>query len=276
MTDRFVKTGVIGHPISHSKSPLIHSYWIDKYGLSGSYEAIDFDTDNFKQGVADLIEKGFSGFNITIPHKIAAMNVCDELSEEAKQIGAVNTIYLNKHNKICGTNTDAFGFIHNIRQNKPEEWDFNYGKALILGAGGAAQAIVYGLLKAGVPEVILVNRTREKAEAIASNFDRLVVSDWSERHALAAECTLIVNTTSLGMEGQAELDLDLSGVRDALVTDIVYAPLMTPLLVQAQALNLPIVTGIGMLLHQARPGFELWHGIMPEVTPELEELVLSS
>ncbi len=273
MTDRFVKTGVIGHPISHSKSPMIHGYWIEKYVLSGSYDAIDIAPDQLKQGVLNLIDQGYSGFNVTVPHKVAMMDICDELSDGARMIGAVNTVEV-RGSKLYGSNTDGFGFIQNIKTYAPKDWSFD-GKAVVLGAGGAALAVVHALLEEGASEVLILNRTREKADALCAKFGGKPVSgDWSERNNLIQDANLIVNTTSLGMAGQPPLEIDLNGMRNALVNDIVYAPLMTDLLIQAEQNDLSIVTGIGMLLHQARPGFELWHGIMPYVTKDLEDLVL--
>ncbi len=270
-----VKTGVIGHPIAHSKSPIIHSYWIEKYGLSGSYEAFDIAPQALKKGVSALLDQGISGFNVTVPHKIAIMGLCDVLSPEALAIGAVNTISV-QNGKLLGTNSDAFGFIENLNQNAPPDWSIKGKKALVLGAGGAALAVVYALIEAGALNVVVVNRTLDKAQdvckKIGGNTD---AASWDERDSLIKDADLIVNTTSLGMHGQPPLEIDLSPVSHALVSDIVYAPLMTDLLTQAQERGLPVVTGIGMLLHQARAGFALWHGIMPEVTPELETLVLS-
>lgn len=274
MTDRFVKTGVIGHPISHSKSPIIHGYWIDKYNLFGTYEAIDFAPDLLKQGVLDLVERGFSGFNVTVPHKVSMMDLCDELTDVAHAIGAVNTVTI-QDGRLHGTNTDGFGFIENLKSHAPENFSFS-GKAVVLGAGGAALAIVHALLEEGCDDVLILNRTREKAKDICTKFGgKPIAADWSERKSCIQDAALIVNTTSLGMVGQPDLDVDLKDVQSGcLVSDIVYAPLMTDLLLQAQKYDLPFVTGIGMLLHQARPGFELWHGVLPDVTDELEKIVL--
>ncbi len=274
MTGRFVKTGVIGHPISHSKSPLIHGYWIEKHGLFGAYEAIDFAPETLKQGVLDLVDRGFSGFNVTVPHKVSIMDLCDELSDGARVIGAVNTVNI-VDGKLIGSNTDGFGFIENIKTYAPHDWNFE-GKAVVLGAGGAALAVVHALLEQGMSEVIILNRTLKKAEAICAKFGgKPVARVWSERDEHIRDAHLIVNTTSLGMKGQPALEIDLKDVQGALVNDIVYAPLMTDLLLQAEQYGLPFVTGIGMLLHQARPGFELWHGVLPDVDEKLEKIVIS-
>lgn len=274
MTNSFIKTAVIGHPINHSKSPLIHNYWLDSYGLSGSYEAIDISTKNLKRSVQDLINQGYKGFNVTVPHKIAIMNLCDEIDELAHEIGAVNTVSI-RNKKLYGTNSDAYGFIQNIKQNVPD-FDFTAGKAVVLGAGGAANAVIYALLHENVPEIIILNRTKEKSKALtALDRRKLVAGEWKMRNDYLSNSNLIVNTTALGMSGKPPLEIDLtSAPKTALVTDIVYAPLHTDLLKQAKDRDLRTVTGIGMLLHQARTGFKLWNGVMPSVTKELEKLVL--
>ncbi|MGH1456325.1 MAG: shikimate dehydrogenase [Alphaproteobacteria bacterium] len=270
----FIKTGVIGHPISHSKSPLIHNYWIQKYGLSGEYKAIDIAPDHLNEGIAALIDDGYTGFNVTVPHKIAIMDLCDELTPIAREIGAVNTVTI-KDGKLYGTNTDAYGFAQNIKESATG-WAFDHGQAVVLGAGGAANAIMYALLAEGVPEIILTNRSREKAEALRTlSPEKITVVDWDARNDAFDDANLIVNTTALGMTGKPPLAVDISRApQNALVTDIVYAPLMTDLLVAADKREMQVVTGIGMLLHQARPGFELWNGVLPDVTAEIEELVL--
>ncbi len=278
MTKSFIKTGVIGHPISHSKSPLIHSYWIDSHELSGSYEAIDIKPENLKQDVLDLVNQGYKGFNVTVPHKVAIMELCDVIDPIAEQIEAVNTVTIKK-GKLHGTNTDAFGFTENIKQAITREnwdWSFDGGKAVVIGAGGAANAVIHALLEEGVPEITITNRTREKAEILTSRDVRKITAhDWDKRNECFKNANLIINCSALGMAGNAALEVDLKDAPEhALVTDIVYAPLYTDLLNQAVDQGLRVVTGIGMLLHQARPGFELWNGVMPEVTAELEELTL--
>ncbi len=273
----FIKMAVIGNPVAHSKSPLIHNEWLRKYELNGFYKAIDIKANALSDGVKALVERGYAGFNVTLPHKIAIMDLCDEIDEHARSIGAVNTVSI-RDDKLYGTNTDSFGFAQNILSaTNLGNWSFKDGTAVVLGAGGAARAVLYALLEEGVPSIILLNRTREKAEKLARMNKRIKVADWGERNVAIENASLIVNTTSLGMEGKPPLEIDLSFVpASALVTDIVYAPLMTDLLKQARARNLRYVTGIGMLLHQARRGFELWNGILPEVTPELEKKVLRS
>jgi len=279
MSDAFIKTAVIGHPITHSKSPLIHGYWREKYGLQGSYEPLDIHPNGLAEAVGSMVEQGFTGFNVTVPHKTAIMDICDEVDDLATLIGAVNTVTI-KEGKLHGTNTDAYGFIENIKQNAPN-FKFTGCNAIVLGAGGAANAVVYALLQEGVSSIVIANRTLERAKNLADHFpDRVLTRPWEEKNNLIGSMdippAIIVNTTALGMVGNPELDVDLSAApSDCLVTDIVYAPLMTGLLQQAKARDLQIVTGIGMLLHQARPGFEKWNGVLPEVTDALLQKVLA-
>ena len=274
MNQSSIKTAVIGHPIAHSKSPKIHNYWIEKYGLYGTYTAIDIPPKNLKQAIQSLIDQGYKGFNVTVPHKIEIMALCDEIDDLAQKIGAVNTVNI-QDGKLHGSNTDAYGFIQNIKENT-KNWRFKDGGAVVLGAGGAANAVIYALLKEGVPSITITNRTREKAEALVKlSSDKINVIDWDDRNAAFSDANLIVNTTALGMVNKPPLDVDISDTpASALVTDIVYAPLMTDLLCQAKDNNLQIVTGIGMLLHQARPGFKLWNGVLPDVTDDLVKLIL--
>ena len=271
------KIGLIGHPVSHSKSPLIHSYWIRKHGLNGSYTLVDLACEALESGIKKIKADGFRGFNVTVPHKVALLELCDEVDELARVVGAVNTVTIEK-GRLIATNTDVFGFIENIKSHAPD-FDFTAGPAVVLGAGGAARAVVQGLLQEGVPEILLSNRTAAKADALietSSQPAKIALLGWNSGESGKAlkEANLIVNTTSLGMTGKPKLEIDLSLLNPkALVHDIVYAPLMTELLITARKQGNPIVTGIGMLLHQARPAFARWHGIMPEVTDELTEIV---
>ena len=269
-----MKAGVIGHPIAHSKSPIIHQYWMDEYNLHGSYEAIDIAPDDLAVGVQKLIDAGFDGFNITIPHKQNIITLCDEVDEIARSIGAVNTVRI-KGGKLFGTNTDGFGFIQNIKQAH-NNFDFQNKTACVLGAGGASRAVIYGLIQEGVSRIILINRTTDTAQGLAKDFGDIIdVVPWDERSEALINADILVNTTSLGMVGKPALDIDLSELNaQSLVCDIVYAPLMTELLKDAKARGNKTVTGIGMLLHQARPAFALWTGTTPEVTKKLESLVL--
>lgn len=268
------KLAVIGHPVRHSLSPLIHNYWIAQHGFEGRYDAIDLTAAELQQKFGDLIGHGYTGMNVTIPHKIAVMDLCDELDDSAQKIGAVNTISVSGDGRVKGRNTDAFGFIANIKAQKPDV-DFAAGKAVVLGAGGATRAVVYGLLQEGVREIIVTNRTKSKAGEIAEYFG-VDVADWDERNDALENAALLVNATSLGMDGQHALEIDLEKLpQHALVADIVYKPLMTDLLQKAQDRDHDIVSGLGMLLHQARPAFEEWFGVMPDVDAELQQKIES-
>ncbi|HAY49997.1 shikimate dehydrogenase [Thalassospira sp.] len=269
--------GVMGWPVSHSKSPRLHGYWLAKYGIDGSYMPLPVEPENFQAALISLRNLGFSGVNVTIPQKEMAMPECDELSDRARRIGAVNTVTFAKDGRLLGDNTDGFGFIENLRQEAPDI-DFTSGPAVVLGAGGASRAILVALLDEGSPEIRIANRTRARAEDLVREFNdpRLTVIDWPVSPDALSDVSLLVNTTSLGMVGQPKLDIDLDGLpTSAMVTDIVYAPLITGLLQQAKDRGNPIVDGLGMLLHQARPGFHRWFGIDPEVTQELRDFVLS-
>lgn len=282
MNTSYIKAAVIGHPVKHSKSPLIHGYWIGKYGLHGSYGAIDLAPGDLATGIRRLAEEeGYLGFNLTVPHKEAGLALCDEIDGAAAEIGAVNTLVVEEGGRIRGLNTDSYGFVANIEESGAAEGNgarFSIaGKtALVLGAGGAARAVAAGLKSRGAGRIILSNRTEAKAEALAAALGPCaVVAGWEEKEEALSGVDLLVNTTALGMTGQPPLEIGLGNLpREALVNDIVYAPLMTPILRAAQARGNPVVTGIGMLLHQARPAFAAWFGLMPEVTPELEERVL--
>lgn len=268
------RAGVIGHPIAHSKSPRIHGYWLEKHGIAGEYKAYDVHPHQLKDEVMRLRDEGLAGFNVTLPHKQNVMEYCTTLNDEAQRIGAVNTIVFYPNGEIEGRNTDAFGFMQNATESHPD-FKWQDAPALVLGAGGAARAILYALKRAGVPEIRLTNRTIETAEALADEFG-CTVHEWDEREAAVEGAGAVINTTSLGMTGQPPLDIDLSPIEaGALVYDIVYAPLMTPLLRQAEAKDCRVVTGIGMLLHQARPGFQAWFGVMPDVDDVLRNKVLA-
>ena len=269
-----IKTAVIGHPINHSKSPLIHNYWIAQHKLSGSYEAIEIAPNKLEQKTQQLIDNGYAGFNVTVPHKETIFKLCDTHDKAAEKIGAVNTVIICD-GKMHGCNTDGFGFTHNIK-SAAKNFDFTAGPAYVLGAGGAARAIIYALLKEGVPEIILTNRTLSRAEELRiMNVKKISIAPWQDFTPIA-RTNILINTTALGMTGKSDLPFDLTNLpKDALVTDIVYAPLDTQLLKAARERGNLTVTGIGMLLHQARPAFEMWYDILPDVDKALERLVLS-
>lgn len=267
---------VLGHPINHSKSPKLHGTWLAKYKISGDYMAIDTAPDHFQSTVKMLIDLGFQGFNVTIPHKEAALAMADITTEVAQKMGASNTLVVQKDKTILADNTDGFGFMRNILSAQPD-WDATAGPVLILGAGGAARAIVVSLLDAGAPEIFLTNRTKQRAEMFAQEFgNRITVVDWENRNDYAEKSMTLVNTTSLGMTGKPPLEIDLGRVQPGtLVTDLVYTPLETDLLKQASLRGCKTVGGLGMLLHQGRPGFESWFGVAPTVDADLEGAVLS-
>lgn len=263
------KAFVIGHPIKHSRSPLIHGSWIAEHGIDGSYEAIDVAPEALPAFVERLRQGEFAGGNVTIPHKEAVFALCDSVDPLATTIAAVNTL-VARGGKVHGFNTDFMGFLGNLDQNAPG-WGEGLNRAIVLGAGGAARAILVALRERGIPEIILLNRTPEKAEALAKEIPGpFVPGALSDYARYASEAGLVVNTTSIGMHDTRFENLDLRLLpRTALVTDIVYVPLLTPLVADARALGLRTVDGLGMLLHQAVPGFEAWFGVRPEVTPAL-------
>lgn len=272
-----VKVAVIGHPVAHSKSPLIHNRWIKQYGLDGSYEAIDLTPEGLADGIKRLVDEGFKGFNLTVPHKEAGLDLCDSVEHNAQSIGAVNTIVVEDGN-LRGLNTDSFGFLNNIYDVDPH-FNLEDKKAVVLGAGGASRAVISGLIGEHIGQITLINRTRGKAEKIKGEMgfmsDLIEVVDWGDRDKALEEAQLLVNTTSLGMDGQPKLDIKLDALlKEALVNDIIYAPLYTDLLKAAETRGHKVVTGIGMLLHQARPAFKEWFGVMPDIDEDLQKLVL--
>jgi len=273
MTETFIKTGLIGHPVGHSLSPVIHGYWIEKYGLTGSYEPLDVLPEDLPARLPVLLEQGYSGFNLTLPHKELVLPLCDSMDDVARHIGAVNTL-VYQDGQLHGSNSDMFGYIEDIKTQHPA-FDFDAAPCVVLGAGGASRAIIAGLMLEGASEIRVINRTREKAEKLAADFgDTLKVYDWDDRDNCFEGAGLLVNATSLGMSGKPPLEITLESLPEtALVSDIVYNPLYTDLLRAAQRRGNPVNTGIGMLLHQARPGFELWHGVLPDIDEGLLSLV---
>jgi shikimate dehydrogenase len=266
--------GILGWPIGHSRSPRLHGYWLREYGVDGVYVPLAAAPDSIEAAFRGLPGLGFRGVNVTIPHKLSALTACDHVDDVAARIGAVNTIIIGDDGALSGTNTDAFGFLANLRQES--DWRGPEGPAVVLGAGGAARAVCVALLDAGAPEVRITNRTDARAQALAEEFG-LTPIPWADRAAALDGAALVANATSLGMTGQPPLEVSLDALpSDALVHDIVYAPLETELLAQARVRGNPIVDGLGMLLHQARPGFEAWFGVSPEVTPALRKFVLES
>lgn len=270
------KAFVVGHPIAHSRSPLIHGHWLAKHGIAGSYERIDVAPADFAAFLATFPEQGFVGGNVTIPHKEAAFRGVARASERARRLSAVNTLWI-EDSVLHGDNTDVLGFVASLDAALGAGWETNRDSAVVLGAGGAARAIVAGLLDRGLARVAIVNRTPEKArDVVAFDPSRVSAHGFDALPALLGASALLVNTTSLGMTGQPPLEIDLAPLPEgAAVADIVYAPLETALLKQARERGLAAVDGLGMLLHQAVPGFERWFGIRPEVTPELRAIIVA-
>lgn len=268
---------IIGWPVEHSRSPLIHNHWIETYGIGNAvYERLAVPPDQAEETISGLRERGFIGANVTVPHKEAAYRALPAADARARRLKAVNTI-VSVDGALEGRNTDGYGFLTNLATAAPD-WTAAAGPAVILGAGGAARAVAAALDDAGAPEIRLVNRTRAKADALVRDLSlpRAGIYDWSAMAAAFDGAGLLVNTTSLGMAGQPPLDIALDTLpRAALATDLVYTPLRTRLLEDAAARGNPTVDGLGMLLHQAVPGFEAWFGVCPEVTPALRALVVA-
>ncbi|SCZ72416.1 shikimate dehydrogenase [Epibacterium ulvae] len=263
---RIPLAGVIGNPIAHSRSPLLHNHWLKTYGIAGHYVPLHVEEKDLERVIRTLPKAGFVGANVTIPHKEALMDIADQVTDRAKLMGAANTLIFRTDGKILADNTDGYGFITNLAQGAPD-WDPTSGPAVVFGAGGACRAVIASLLEAGVPEIILTNRTRERAEQLQSDFGKKIrVEDWVQAANIVEEGKLVVNTTSLGMVGKSRLRIPLDGLQpDAVVTDLIYTPLETNLLATAREIGCTTVDGLGMLLHQAVPGFERWFGKRPEV-----------
>lgn len=277
---------VTGYPIKHSRSPLIHNYWLRHYGVEGSYTAIENSPGSFAGFLKSFAEQGLSGGNVTIPHKETAFAFCEKRDAAAVAIGAVNTLWLDENKVVNGGNTDAYGFAANLDAQMPG-WDTDLTSektALVLGAGGASRAVIYALLTRGFSRITLINRTVERAQQLAEHFNngnlkaKIEACGWDKAQDFVSSADLIVNTTSLGMSGHGEVQnfpLDLNVAKSgALATDIVYIPLETAFLAQARQAGLRCVDGLGMLLHQAVPGFEHWFGVRPEVTEKLRQIIL--
>jgi len=274
---RAMLAGVVGWPVDHSLSPRLHGYWLEKYRIAGAYVALPVRPPDLVEVLRLLPRIGFRGANVTVPHKEAALAAMDEVEPLARTIGAVNTVVVREDGSLLGRNTDAYGFIENLRQGAPH-WHAAHKPALIIGAGGAARAIAVALLDAGVPKIYLVNRTAARAKTLAESLgDQVIAVPWEAHAEAMAEAALVVNATTLGMKGQPETELDLSNLSEtAVVTDIVYAPLETPLLAAARARGNHTVDGLGMLIHQARPGFEAWFGRAPDPDGALRESLIKA
>jgi shikimate dehydrogenase len=278
MTDlpRIPLAAVIGHPIAHSRSPALHGYWLRRYGIKGHYIPMDIAPQDLQQALEMLPKMGFVGANVTIPHKETVIKFADVVTDRAALIGAANTLIFRADGRLHADNTDGAGFIANLRQNAPH-WDPTAGPAAVFGAGGAARAVVAALIEVGVPEIRIVNRTRPRAEALRSDFGaKITVVDWVQAPNMLEGASTVVNTTSLGMVGKSEFRVPLDALeKTALVTDLVYTPLKTHFLLEAEAMGCTTVDGLGMLLHQAVPGFERWFGHRPDVDEATRQAVLS-
>jgi shikimate dehydrogenase len=270
------KAAITGWPVEQSRSPLVHGYWLKKHAISGSYEKVPVPPDVAEDFYRNFGSSGLSGGNVTVPYKELAASACEILDDAARDMGAANTLWIDEQGRLCGANTDGLGFLGNLDQLAPG-WDERNGCAIVLGAGGAARAVVWALLSRKFTEVHIFNRTVEKAEKIADVFGSGVIAHpWDKLGAYLGKADLLVNTTSLGMTGKPPLRIDLETLpEEALVTDIVYAPLQTELLKQAARRGNRTVDGLGMLLHQAVSGFERWFGVRPEVDDDLRRLVLA-
>jgi shikimate dehydrogenase len=272
--DRFLLAGVMGFPVMHSRSPKLHNYWLARHGLAGTYLPLAIPAERLGTALRALPSLGFAGCNLTIPHKQAALDLVDEVDPLARRIGAVNCVVVSPDGSLAGYNHDAFGYIESVREAQPT-WRADAGPIAVIGAGGGARAVLVGLIENGAREIRLVNRTPARAQELERDLGRFVTAiEWQSRERALEGASMLVNTTSQGMLGEDALDLSLDKLPvSALVSDIVYIPRETPLLAAARRRGNPTVNGLGMLLHQARPAFHAWFGIMPEVTGELRAII---
>ena len=272
--DRFLLAGVMGSPVMHSRSPMLHNYWLKQHGLAGAYLPLAVKAEGLRAALRALPALGFAGCNLTIPHKEAALAIVDKVDAVARRIGAVNCVVVAPDGSLEGENHDAFGYVASVREAQPA-WRADAGAIVVLGAGGGARAVLVSLIDAGAREIRLINRTRGRAQALTRELGGPIRAfGWDERAGALDGAAMLINTTNLGMVGEPPLDLALDRLPvTALVSDIVYIPRETPLLAAARKRGNPTVNGLGMLLHQARPAFHAWFGIMPEVTPELRAMI---
>jgi shikimate dehydrogenase len=275
--DRFLLAGVMGWPVMHSRSPLMHNYWFRQRGLAGTYVPLAIQPEGLAVALRALRPLGFAGCNLTIPHKQQAMTIADDVDAVAKRIGAISCVVVRPDGSLAGTNNDWFGFIHNLKQEQPG-WRADAGPVTVIGAGGGSRAVCYGLMQEGAKEIRLVNRTFARAKGIAEEFGGPITAlPWDERHDALEGAAMAVNATSQGMAGQPALDIRLDKLpKSALAADIIYIPLETPFLAAARKRGNRTVNGLGMLLHQGRPAWKAWFGIGVEVTPELRAMMEKS
>ncbi len=273
---RIPLAGVIGSPIAHSKSPRLHQHWLRRYGIQGHYIPMDISSGDLEDALKALPKLGFVGVNVTIPHKEHVLTLADVVTDSAALIGSANTLTFRPDGKLYADNTDGYGFIENLRQGAPD-WDPKSGPAAVIGAGGAARAVISSLVEAGTPEIRLSNRTKNRAEALQREFGNKVhVFDWVQAGNMLDGADTVVNASSLGMQDKPEMRIPLDGLTpNAVVTDLVYTPLKTPFLAHAKSVGCTAVDGLGMLLYQAAPGFERWFDIRPEVDDQLRQVLLA-
>jgi shikimate dehydrogenase len=272
--DRFMLAAVMGWPISQSRSPMLHNYWFEQHGLAGSYVPLAIRPDNLGAALRALPALTFAGCNLTIPHKQEAMQIVDQVDITAKKIGAISCVVVRPDGSLAGSNNDWFGFVHNILEFIPD-WRADAGPIAVMGAGGGARAVIYGLMQRGARDIRLCNRTHARALNLAKDFGGpIAVLPWQHRHDAVEGVAMLVNATSQGMIGQAPLDLKLDKLpATALVSDIIYIPRETPLIAAARARGNRTITGLGMLLHQGIPAWQAWFGITPTVTAELRRRI---
>jgi shikimate dehydrogenase len=272
--DRFLLAGLMGFPVMHSRSPKLHNYWLAQHGLTGAYLPLAIRTEGLRAALRALPALGFSGCNLTIPHKEAALAIVDRVDPVARRIGAMNCVVVAPDGSLEGQNHDAFGYVESIREAQPN-WRADAGPIVVIGAGGGARAVLVSLIDQGAREIRLVNRTSARAAALQRDLGGPITAlPWEQREAALGGAAMLINTTNQGMVGAPPLELALDALPPtALVSDIVYIPRQTPLLAAARKRGNPTVNGLGMLLHQARPAFRAWFGIMPEVTPELRAMI---
>jgi shikimate dehydrogenase len=272
--DRFLLAGVMGDPVMHSRSPRLHNYWLAQHDLAGTYLPLAVKAPGLRAAMRALPALGFSGCNLTIPHKEAALDIVDKVDPLAQRIGAMNCVVVADDGSLIGQNHDAFGYIESVREAQPS-WRADAGPIVVIGAGGGARAVLVGLIDQGAREIRLVNRTRARGQVLERELGGPITAlDWGDREAALEDAAMLINTTNQGMVGEPPLELALDALpASALVSDIIYIPRETPLLAAARKRGNPTVNGLGMLLHQARPAFHAWFGIMPEVTPELRAMI---
>jgi shikimate dehydrogenase len=277
LSNRFLLAGVMGWPVMHSRSPLLHNFWFKKHGLAGTYVPLAIEPQGLAAALRALHPLGFAGVNLTIPHKQHAMTLVDEVDTVAVRIGAISCVVVRPDGTLLGSNNDCYGFIHNLKQEQPG-WRADAGPIVVLGAGGGARAVCYGLLQEGAREIRLVNRTLARARGIAAEFGAVIEAlSWEERQDALEGAAMVVNATSQGMSGQPALDIRLDKLpKSALAADIIYVPLETPFLAAARMRGNRTVNGLGMLLHQGRPAWKAWFGIDTQVTSELRALLEQS